>query len=127
MKIALLLLTTAGLLCGCAPSQRNGLDNTGPLAVNPSPPTTNPASAMPPEPFIYVRGEFRAPGRYAWTNGMTLQDAFAAAGGFTVFALPHILIHHADGSSQRFKWSDAHPLTNNPSLKPGDHIENWRE
>lgn len=78
-------------------------------------------------PFIYVRGEFRAPGPYPWTNGMTLKDSFAAAGGFTDFAVPRVRLEHWDGSSQRYQWSSTQPLTNNPVLKPGDKVINLRE
>src|SRR6185312_11139085 len=40
------------------------------------------------EPYIYVNGTVRNPGAVAWTNGMTLQDAVNAAGGFADFARP---------------------------------------
>lgn len=76
---------------------------------------------------IYVGGEFKKPGVYPWTNGMTLQDAFAAAGGFTEFAVHRIWLRHSDGSSDRFRWSSARPLTNNPTLRPGDSVINPRE
>jgi protein involved in polysaccharide export with SLBB domain len=78
---------------------------------------------------VYVSGEFRNSGRYAWTNGMRLKDAIDAAGGFTEFANHRIKIIHQDGTTQRYRlrgdW--ALGLTNNPVLKPLDAIINPRD
>src|ERR1043166_10232779 len=35
---------------------------------------------------VYVRGGVYRPGRYGWTNGMTVLDAIGAAGGVRDFA-----------------------------------------
>jgi len=78
------------------------------------------------QPLIYVEGEFKNPGVYPWTNGMSLQDAFAAADGFTVFALKWIILRHPDGSKEQYKWSTKRPLTDNPALRPGDSVSNPR-
>jgi len=77
--------------------------------------------------LVYVSGEFHKPGVYTWTNGMTLKDAFTAAGGFTEFAWQRILLRHYDGSVERFRWSGKQPLTNNPALRPGDSVMNPRQ
>ncbi len=69
----------------------------------------------------YLDGEFRNPGRYPWTDGMTLKDAIATAGGFNDFAGTRLRLNHVDGTGERYKvrgnW-----LTNNPTLKRGDCI-----
>lgn len=133
MKCAALWLITMGLFCGCAPCQRKDQDNTPPsfsalpsFPSEQSPPQPRMASGDGQPPFIYVHGEFKSPGRYDWTNGMTLKDAIAAAGGFTEFAWPRIVIQHPDSSKQQYKWSSARPLRNNPALKPGDKVWNPR-
>lgn len=105
MNRAVGLLAVVWLICGC---------------VGPGPK----ADAAP---FVYVQGEFKNPGQYAWTNGMTVMDAISAAGGFTDFADERIRLVHLDGSSQVFKWSATHPLTNNPVLRPGDNVVNPRQ
>jgi len=76
---------------------------------------------------VYVDGEFRKPGRYAWTNGMRLKDAIEAAGGFTQFANHRIRLRHADGTVERYRLRGDWALTNNPTLKPGDSVMNPRE
>lgn len=75
---------------------------------------------------VYLDGEFRNPGRYPCTNGMTLKDAIEAAGGFTDFANNRITIIHSDGTTQRFRLRGDQALTNNPVLKQGDRIHNPR-
>jgi protein involved in polysaccharide export with SLBB domain len=77
--------------------------------------------------FVYVDGEFRNPGRYPWTNGMTLKDAIEAAGGFTKFANHRIRLYHLDGIGEKLRLSGNWFLTNNPNLKPGDRIINPRD
>jgi protein involved in polysaccharide export with SLBB domain len=105
MKMAIGLLALPSLLCGCV----------GPVHKTDAP------------PFIYVHGEFNNPGQYTWTNGMTIMDAISAAGGFTDFAHERIRLVHSDGSSQFFKWSATHPLTNTIVLRPGDSVVNPRQ
>jgi polysaccharide export outer membrane protein len=105
MKIPTGLLAVMWLLWGCA----------------------GPGPKADAQPFIYVHGEFKNPGQYPWTNGMTLRDAISAAGGFTDFAYERIRLVHPDGSSQFFKWSATHPLTNNAILRPGDSVINPRQ
>lgn len=78
-------------------------------------------------PIVYVDGEFRNPGRYPWTNGMTLKDAIDAAGGFTEFANHRIKIIHQDGTTQRYRLRGDWDWTNNPVLKQLDRIHNPRE
>jgi protein involved in polysaccharide export with SLBB domain len=71
--------------------------------------------------FVYVDGEFRKPGRYSWTSGMTLKDAIDLAHGISAFAA-RLTIVHADGTKQRIQLPfDRIPL-DNPELKAGDLI-----
>lgn len=77
--------------------------------------------------FVYVDGGFRNPGRYSWTNGMRLNDAIEAAGGFTEFSNHRTKLIHSDGTSERFRLRGDWVRTNNPALKDGDRIHNPRE
>src|SRR6266705_2400774 len=53
--------------------------------------------------WVDVQHEVRAPGRYAWTNGMTAVDAIRIAGGATDFAKGgHVQIVHTDGRRERY-------------------------
>jgi protein involved in polysaccharide export with SLBB domain len=88
--------------------------------------TATPSQQGEPPPYVWVDGEFKQPGRYAWTNGMRLKDTFAVAGGFTEFAEPEIRLTHWDGSHQSFRWSASRPLEDNPPVKPGDIVYNVR-
>jgi len=94
---------------------------------NPAPKTQRVASAQtqlnPSQPpYIYVDGEVRSPGQYAWTNGMTLQDAIDSARGFTDFARRGLRVRHSDGSLTVYKLNTKMHLTNNPPVLPGDQI-----
>jgi hypothetical protein len=104
MKTGLLLVTILCLLLGCTASRRDP-SNTAQISGLSSPPDpaapelqTAPRGKAPP--FISMTGEFRKPGRYAWTHGMTLKDAIDAAGGFTDFARRRLRIRHWDGSEE---------------------------
>jgi protein involved in polysaccharide export with SLBB domain len=84
--------------------------------------TAPPAADKHVEPYIYVLGGVRAPGRYGWTNGMTVLDGINAAGGFTDSAGRRIKIVHIDGGADSFD-RDIHDITNKPPmLKAGDSI-----
>jgi len=129
MKAASVLFFTACLFSGCTSSESN--HNSAFHFTDPPPPSSigtlqpvQPVMRGEAPPLIFVGGEFTQPGRYAWTNGMTLRDAFAVAGGLTVFAESRIRLKHWDGSVERYKWSPKNPLTNNPTLRPGDSILN---
>lgn len=78
-------------------------------------------------PVVYVDGDFKNPGRYSWTNGMTLKDAIEAAGGFTEFASRRGKVIHLDGRSEIFRLRGDWTRTNNPPVRPGDRIYNPRE
>jgi len=78
-----------------------------------------------PPAAIYVDGEFNNHGKYAWTNGMTLQDAIEAAGGFTEFSDRRVRLRHSDGTVQVYSLGHGYN-PNNPLLRPGDHIFNPR-
>jgi hypothetical protein len=121
MKAPPLLVVTACLLYGCSSSELAKNTQPGFPELPPEAPQRGPAPLL-----VYVSGEFCKPGPYTWTNGMTLKDAFSAAGGFTEFAWERIHLHHYDGSVERFSWSEKRPLTNNPALRPGDSVINPR-
>jgi len=80
------------------------------------------ATAPPQYAVVYVDGEVQRHGAIAWTNGMTLQDAINAAGGFTDFAPRHVRLIHPDGSFQKYGRNSQGILTKNPALQPGDRI-----
>src|SRR5258705_9552271 len=72
--------------------------------ANTAPPST---SNKRIEPYIYVQGGVRAPGRYDWKNGMTVLDAIQAAGGFTNPAEQQLIkIIHADGTMALYRHRD---------------------
>ncbi len=75
----------------------------------------------PPE-IITMTGQFRMPGKYTWTNGMTLRDGFAVAGGLTESARRRIYITHWDETKRMYWLTVDKMLTNNPELEPGDRI-----
>jgi protein involved in polysaccharide export with SLBB domain len=113
MKIAAISVVGIFLAAGCSsPKPEAPSASLRPQAqLDPSQP-----------PYIYVNGDFRIPGQYAWTNGMTLQDAISAAHGFTDFAPRGLRIRHSDGSLDFYKLDSKMHLTNNPPVLPGDNI-----
>ena len=78
---------------------------------------TIPAPSVPSksvEPSVEVFGGVRSPGRYDWTNGMTVLDGISAAGGFTPLAAKHhIRVRHNDGNYEFFD-KDMLEITNQP-------------
>jgi SLBB domain len=118
----LLLAVILWLLPGCASSKHDPYGSVQYPAVQPSAPTPPPESKEPPPPFIYVGGRVNKPGKYAWTNGMTLKDAIDAAGGLDEFGGHKMEITHLDGSENRYFLKPGWELTNNPALKPGDRL-----
>jgi len=77
--------------------------------------------------FVCVDGGFRNPGRYSWTNGMRLNDAIEAAGGFTELSNHRIKVIHPDGATESLRLRVDWVRTNNPALNPGDRVHNPRE
>ena len=75
----------------------------------------------PDVPSIYVGGEVIVPGKYAWTNGMTLQDAVSAAGGFTDFAHRRLRVTH-NGVTTVYRLGPSRTFTTNPPVQVGDAI-----
>jgi len=68
-------------------------------------------------PF-YILGEVGTPGEYPYTNGLTVQNAVAAAGGFTYRANKKVVyIKSIDGKAEV-----AYDLTANTVVKPGDTL-----
>lgn len=78
----------------------------------------------PNEPFVYVTGEVKLPGRIVWTNGLTLANAINLAGGFSDFASKsRVTLRRANGTNDQY--SLAHfptGSTNNPTLRSGDLV-----
>ena len=70
----------------------------------------------------FTKGEFKGPGRYPWTNGMSLKEGVDAAGGFTDSATRRLQLKHWDGSQEFYRLGPGRTLTNNPALKAGDSI-----
>lgn len=125
MKSLLPFVVAAALSSGCAEFKTTSASNAQ-FSELPSPP----APPEPPQPFVRppaprivdVNGAFANPGRYAWTNGMTLQDAIRAAGGFSQVVQRRLRLRHWDGTAENFRWSSHQPLPENLLLKPGDSI-----
>lgn len=68
-------------------------------------------------PF-YILGEVGRPGEYPYTNGLTVQNAVAAAGGFTYRANRRV-VHVKSMDSDR---EIAYDLTPNTVVRPGDTL-----
>lgn len=79
----------------------------------------------PNEPFVYVAGEVKLPGRIAWTNGLTLASAVNLAGGFTDFASKsHVTLRRTNGTNAQFSvFHLVTSSTNNPTLLSGDLVQ----
>src|SRR5438477_4442523 len=91
---AILIVITAG----CA---------SQPAPVNSAPVITSAEVAEPNSltkimGTVSVLGGVSRPGRYNWTNGMTVLDAIQAAGGFHDFATG-VRVTHADGTHEFYK------------------------
>lgn len=83
--------------------------------------TSAPQVDSPDTPSIYVDGQVIVPGRFAWTNGMTLQDAVNAAGGFTDFAPRRLQVTHG-GVKTVYKLGPGRTFPNTPPVQAGDII-----
>jgi protein involved in polysaccharide export with SLBB domain len=53
-----------------------------------------------PQRTYFIQGEVRQPGRYQIVGGMTMMQAIAAAGGYTVFASPRKVILSRGGTKR---------------------------
>ena len=73
--------------------------------------------------FFYVGGEIRSPGRYPWTQDVTLLKAINTAGGFSDFANRARVELTRGKDKQVFDGNDlrAHPEKDVP-VQPGDSI-----
>lgn len=68
-------------------------------------------------PF-YILGEVKSPGTYPFTNGLTVMNAVATAGGFTYRAnIRKVFIKRAEADKEK-----AYPLTDLTPVAPGDTI-----
>jgi polysaccharide export outer membrane protein len=68
-------------------------------------------------PF-YILGEVKSPGTYPYTNGLTVKNAVATAGGFTYRANEKkVFIKRVDADKEK-----AYPLTDLTPVAPGDTI-----
>ena len=68
-------------------------------------------------PF-YILGEVGRPGEYPYTSGLTVQNAVAAAGGFTYRANKRAVFIKSIDSDQEILYD----LTPSTVVKPGDTI-----
>ena len=87
-----------------------------------SAPKTN---ALQAERVIVVQGEVERPGRFSWTEGVTLTNAVELAGGFTPFAdTARVIIRRENGSRERHSYARIiRGQAKNPTLKPNDSVE----
>jgi spore germination cell wall hydrolase CwlJ-like protein len=78
---------------------------------------TPPLPPPPPQKFIHVTGEVEKPGDYPWHEGMTVQEAAMAAGGFTYRAkTKDVIVRHAgDAAEAKFK-------SQGITLQPDDQV-----
>jgi protein involved in polysaccharide export with SLBB domain len=85
-------------------------------------PKTN---AVQLERVIVVQGEVQRPGRFSWTEGVTLTNAVELAGGFTPFAnTERVIIRRGNGSKERHSYARIiQGRAKNPMLKPNDSVE----
>jgi len=68
-------------------------------------------------PF-YILGEVRTPGEYPYSNGLTVLEAVASAGGFTYRARKNtIFVRGTDAAAE-----EARPLTATTRVSPGDTL-----
>ncbi len=66
----------------------------------------------------YILGEVNDPGQYSYTNGLTVMNAIATAGGFTYRAnRKRIFVTHADATDE-----EGYRLTPETKVLPGDTI-----
>lgn len=66
---------------------------------------------------IYVHGEVKNGGEFAYKNGLKIRDAIALAGGFTYRANERFVSIVREGEGE----ADV-PLTSNVVVLPGDNI-----
>ena len=146
---SLTIMLFASLLVGCAsrierstaPANATPIFHTITLIDADTQPATEPV--LPPPPanetrppgypvititttnlFIYVGGEVKQAGRFAWVDGLTLTNTIAMAGGFTDFAdRSRIELRRRAGSLERYSYPRIiRGLTNNPTLQPNDQV-----
>lgn len=107
LKTLALLLASVCVLAGCNSKRPTGVTRM---------------KGEPPE-FVFMSGEFQNPGKYPWTNGMSLYDGMTAAGGPTAYAKRRFTITHWDDTKVTYWLTYQKTLTNNPALEPGDSVK----
>ena len=81
------------------------------------------ATVLAPARFFYVGGEVRSPGRFNWSEDLTLLKAINIAGGFTDYANRGKVELARGGNKLVFDCEDLrqHP-SKDPGIQPGDSI-----
>ena len=119
------LLALGMLLPGCANRAQRPVERhvQSPASLLPTP-FHNTVTIITTNRVIFVGGEVKQPGRFIWTDGVTLTDAIQMAGGFTDFAnRSQLELRRSDGSLElRGYAAVVRGLTNNPVLGPNDQL-----
>jgi hypothetical protein len=131
MKCFFLSLLLVCLLSACqTPTGEPGGKDMFSKLPSPSEPVPVQSPSVPKgaaPPWIGIAGDFRNPGRYNWTNGMTLKDGIDATGGLTENGSRRLRIQHWDDSIDHYRLRSGWEFTNNPALRAGDFIATWRD
>lgn len=126
MKTARLLtmLVPAVLLAGCASRSKQAPTPPAPAQKSVPAPMLQTVIIRTNAKCVYVDGEVKVSARFDWTQGLTLTNAIALAGGFTDFANRRRLeIRRGDGSVEHYNYFRIrNGTTNDPALKPNDQI-----
>lgn len=89
-----------------------------------------PAPPAPQVPALvfFVNGTVKAPGRYEWSEGMTVAQAIALAGGLTPTGkLGHIMRPEKDKDGKVLKYRKIKSLKDSTPILPGDELVTARK
>ncbi|HUJ10576.1 MAG TPA: polysaccharide biosynthesis/export family protein [Verrucomicrobiae bacterium] len=81
------------------------------------------ATVLAAQRYFYISGEVRSPGRFMWSDDVTLLKAISTAGGFTDYANRGKveLIHGQQRQTYNCDYLQQNP-GRDPSIRPGDTI-----